>query len=161
MDQEKRRQALVGFDDLLIHLEQAIHRPGNDQLAQMIRQQLPVALVDEFQDTDPVQYSTLGAIYLDQPDTGFFMIGDPKQAIYAFRGADIHTYLRARKDAAERLYTLDINYRSAGEMVAAVNFFFGLATAHEQGPFLFYDEIPFTPVKARGRNLKIFPACFF
>ena len=156
VDQEKRRQALVGFDDLLTHLEQAIHRPGNDQLAQMIRQQFPVALVDEFQDTDPVQYSTLGTIYLDQPDTGFFMIGDPKQAIYAFRGADIHTYLLARKDAAERLYTLDTNYRSAGEMVAAVNYFFGLATAHEQGPFLFYDEIPFTPVKARGREDRFF-----
>ena len=156
VDQEKRRQALVGFDDLLTHLEQAIHRPGNDQLAQMIRQQFPVALVDEFQDTDPVQYATLGTIYLDQPNTGFFMIGDPKQAIYAFRGADIHTYLLARKDADDCLYTLDTNYRSAGDMVAAVNYFFGLAIFHEKGPFLFSDEIPFTPVKARGRQDSFF-----
>ncbi len=156
VDQEKRRQALVGFDDLLTQLEQAIHLPGNDQLARMIRTQFPVALVDEFQDTDPVQYATLGTIYLDQPDTGFFMIGDPKQAIYAFRGADIHTYLLARRDAAARLYTLDTNYRSAGDMVAAVNYFFGLATAHEQGPFLFADEIPFAPVKARGREDRFF-----
>jgi len=156
LDREKSRQALVGFDDLLIHLEQAIHRPGNEQLAQMIRQQFPVALVDEFQDTDPVQYSTLGTIYLNQPDTGFFMIGDPKQAIYAFRGADIHTYLLARRDAADRLYTLDTNYRSTGDMVAGINYFFGLATAHEQGPFLFSDEIPFTPVKARGRADRFF-----
>ncbi|SMC59612.1 DNA helicase/exodeoxyribonuclease V, beta subunit [Desulfocicer vacuolatum DSM 3385] len=156
VDREKNRQALVGFDDLLTQLEQAIHRPGNEQLPQMIRQQFPVALVDEFQDTDPVQYSTLGTIYLNQPDTGFFMIGDPKQAIYAFRGADIHTYLLARKDAADRLYTLDTNYRSAGDMVAAVNYFFDLATVHEQGPFLFYDEIPFTPVKARGREDRFF-----
>ena len=156
VDQEKRRQALVGFDDLLSQLEQAIHRPGNEHLARMIRQQFPVALVDEFQDTDPVQYATLGTIYLDQPDTGFFMIGDPKQAIYAFRGADIHTYLLARRDAAARLYTLDTNYRSAGDMVAAVNYFFGLATTHEQGPFLFADEIPFAPVKARGREDRFF-----
>ncbi len=156
VEQEKLCQALVGFDDLLTHLEQAIHRPGNDQLAQMIRHQFPVALVDEFQDTDPVQYGTLGTIYLNQPDTGFFMIGDPKQAIYAFRGADIHTYLSARKDAASHLYTLDTNYRSAGDMVAAVNYFFGLAIPHEQGPFLFCDDIPFTPVNTRGREDRFF-----
>ena len=97
VDQEKARRALVGFDDLLTHLEQAHSPPGNRHLAAMIRNQFPVALVDEFQDTDPIQYATLGTLYLDQPGTGFFMIGDPKQAIYAFRGADIHTYLRPER----------------------------------------------------------------
>ncbi len=156
VDREKARQARVGFDDLLTHLHRAIHRPGNGQLAEMIRAQFPVALVDEFQDTDPVQYATLGTIYLNRPNTGFFMIGDPKQAIYAFRGADIHTYLRARKDAGHHLYTLDTNYRSAREMVAGVNYFFGIATTHPQGPFLFSQEIPFIPVNAQGRTERFF-----
>ena len=74
----------------------------------MIREQFPVALIDEFQDTDPVQYRIFERIYRiaadpDEPqarETGLFMIGDPKQAIYAFRGADIHTYLRAREALA-------------------------------------------------------------
>ncbi len=80
----------------------------------MIREQFPVALIDEFQDTDPVQYRIFERIYRiaadpDEPqarETGLFMIGDPKQAIYAFRGADIHTYLRAREATRGRHYTL-------------------------------------------------------
>ncbi|MGV8637876.1 UvrD-helicase domain-containing protein, partial [Pseudomonas aeruginosa] len=68
------------------------------RLAQTIRQQYLVALIDEFQDTDPVQYGIFGKIYCigeNLPDCGLFMIGDPKQAIYSFRGADIYTYLKA------------------------------------------------------------------
>ncbi len=107
---EKQRRAEIGFDDLLSRLDRALQGPGGERLAQLIREQFPVALIDEFQDTDPVQYRIFERIYRiaadpDEPqarETGLFMIGDPKQAIYAFRGADIHTYLRAREAARGR-----------------------------------------------------------
>ncbi len=68
-------------------------------LAERIRQQFPLALIDEFQDTDPVQYHIFRQIYQladNRPDCGVLLIGDPKQAIYAFRGADIYTYCASK-----------------------------------------------------------------
>ena len=150
----KDRLSRMGFNDLLTRLGQALTRPGSgkNRLARVIREQFPVAMIDEFQDTDPIQYQSFGAIYLNAENTGLFMIGDPKQAIYAFRGADIHTYLRARQDTRGRHYTLEKNYRSTRPMVAAVNQVFGRASHLEQGAFLFRDQIPFEPVSAQGRQ---------
>jgi exodeoxyribonuclease V beta subunit len=109
-----------------------------------------VVLIDEFQDTDPVQYEIFKKVYLDQPETGLLMIGDPKQAIYAFRGADIHTYLAARKDAGDRHYTLGKNYRSTEALAGAVNRIFSAAAQHPQGAFLFENQIPFHNVNVQG-----------
>jgi exodeoxyribonuclease V beta subunit len=148
--QSKQRQAQMGFNDLLTMLEKALQAPGGQKLAAIIRTQFPVVLIDEFQDTDPVQYDIFGKIYLGRPDTGLLMIGDPKQAIYAFRGADIHTYLKARKQTGSRHYTLDTNYRSTQALVDSVNRIFAAADRHRQGAFLFENRIPFHPVKARG-----------
>jgi len=161
---EKQRRALMDFNDLLIHLDQALQREGGPRLAEVIRRQYPVALIDEFQDTDPVQFRIFTAVYpLDSsPPTpvskgegsSLFMIGDPKQAIYSFRGADIHTYLKARRATADRLYTLDTNFRSTQSMVDAVNRFFSHADAQPGGAFLFNGEdnpLPFRPVIAQGR----------
>ena len=78
-----------------------------------------MALVDEFQDTDPWQYGALSRIY-GQPDTGLIMIGDPKQAIYSFRGADLATYLKARASASA-LHTLSGNFSSTAAVGKAVN----------------------------------------
>lgn len=94
VQQEKRQHAQLGFDDLLSRLSLALQQPGGEMLAQAIRQRYPVAMIDEFQDTDPQQYGIFQAIYVQterakQPDSGLLLIGDPKQAIYAFRGADI------------------------------------------------------------------------
>lgn len=75
-----------------------------------------MALIDEFQDTDPVQYRIFNRIYRvaeNHPDTCLLMIGDPKQAIYGFRGADIYTYLDARTGARDRTWTLGRNFRSS------------------------------------------------
>ncbi|WP_238580325.1 UvrD-helicase domain-containing protein, partial [Pseudomonas aeruginosa] len=127
LEVEKQRRAEIGFDDLLSRLDRALQGPGGERLAQLIREQFPVALIDEFQDTDPVQYRIFERIYRIAADpgepqareTGLFMIGDPKQAIYAFRGADIHTYLRAREATRGRHYTLGKNFRSTAAMVAA------------------------------------------
>jgi exodeoxyribonuclease V beta subunit len=149
---EKERRARMGFDDLLTRLGAALDGPGGAALAGVIRRQFPVALIDEFQDTDPVQYTIFRAVYHDRPHTGLFMIGDPKQAIYAFRGADIHTYLKARQDTAGHRHTLDTNYRSAQEMVAAVNQLFQAAGDYADGPFLFGDRIPLEPAAAAGRD---------
>jgi exodeoxyribonuclease V beta subunit len=148
--QTKHRRAQMGFDDLLTMLQKALQTPGGQQLAAIIRTQFPVVLIDEFQDTDPVQYEIFSKVYLNQPHTGLLMIGDPKQAIYAFRGADIHTYLLARKDTGRRHYTLNKNYRSTEALVDSVNQIFSAAARHPKGAFLFNNQIPFHNVKAQG-----------
>ncbi|MGL9733466.1 MAG: exodeoxyribonuclease V subunit beta [Symbiopectobacterium sp.] len=138
---EKLRRAALGFDDLLSRLDEALRQPLGDQLAAAIRQRHPVVMIDEFQDTDPQQYRIFRAIYGEQPDSGMLLIGDPKQAIYAFRGADIFTYMRARADVKAH-YTLETNWRSSHEMVSGVNRLFKCA----DNPFIF-SAIPFFPVK--------------
>ena len=161
-EDEKRRRAEMGFDDMLLRLDAALQSDGGERLATLIREQFPVALIDEFQDTDPVQYRIFESIYRieeDNPETGLFLIGDPKQAIYAFRGADIYTYLRARQATFGRLHTLGTNFRSSHGMVRAVNHVFERAEAREQGrgAFLFREKngdnpVPFQPVEAQGRK---------
>lgn len=159
-EEEKRRRAEMGFDDMLLRLDSALQADGGDRLATLIREQFPVALIDEFQDTDPVQYRIFETIYRIEdncPDTGLFLIGDPKQAIYAFRGADIYTYLRARQATAGRLHTLDTNFRSSHAMVKAVNHVFERAELRDsgRGAFLFREgsenPVPFVSVKSQGR----------
>lgn len=155
-EQEKARRAELDFDDLLHRLDLALRGPGGARLAAAIRRQFPVALVDEFQDTDPVQYAIFSAVYdLGGGDNGLFLIGDPKQAIYAFRNADIHTYLAARRATEGRHYTLPTNFRSTEAMVAAVNQVFAFGEQQAQGSFLFrrgeQNPLPFLPVRARGR----------
>lgn len=149
---EKHRRAQMGFDDLLSDLSSALRKPGNGQLGSIIREQFPVAMIDEFQDTDSVQYSVFRMVYLNQPDVGLFMIGDPKQAIYAFRGGDIFTYLAARQDAGENRYTLGRNYRSSIGVVEAVQKLFGHASNYPDGVFKFGDRIPLEKIAAQGRG---------
>ncbi|WP_462321436.1 exodeoxyribonuclease V subunit beta [Halochromatium sp.] len=181
-----RVRAEMGFDDLLRELEAAL-RPADDspaaraqseQLAATIRSQFPVALIDEFQDTDPIQYRIFASIYgagrpsgdSAVPATALVMIGDPKQAIYGFRGADIQAYLDARRATAGRHYSLGRNFRSTEAMVAACNRLFGYADRHAQGAFRFRElagiesigqpkpapqgenPVPFLEVSAKGRD---------
>ena len=157
VEHEKRRRSIMTQNDLLIRLDAALQGERRERLAAAIRAQFPVALVDEFQDTDPIQYRIFDAIYdirANSSATGFFMIGDPKQAIYAFRGADIHTYLIARGATEGRHYTLPVNYRSSTDLIKSVNTLFehGERTA-ARGAFLFREPngnpIPFHPVRAR------------
>ncbi len=143
---EKQRRGELGFDDMLSRLDIALRQPGAEQLAAAIRRRFPVAMIDEFQDTDPQQYRIFRRIWLNQPDTALLLIGDPKQAIYAFRGADIFTYMRARAEVSAH-YTLNTNWRSAPGVVASVNALF----AHQSNPFLFR-QIPFLPVNPAPHN---------
>ncbi|MGL3999606.1 exodeoxyribonuclease V subunit beta [Pantoea eucalypti] len=146
VQREKRLRALLGFDDLLSKLDEALQQPGGVLLAETIRARFPVALIDEFQDTDPQQYRIFRTLYINQPEQALFLIGDPKQAIYAFRGADIFTYLRARNEVSAH-YTLDTNWRSSPEMVESVNRLF----SQIDSPFLF-SAIPFQPVMPAAPN---------
>ncbi|QWT18353.1 exodeoxyribonuclease V subunit beta [Bacillus sp. NP157] len=149
---QKRRRAQMGFDDLLLRLDRSLASASGADLAATIRKQYPLALIDEFQDTDPLQYRIFRAVYGGEVETGLLLIGDPKQAIYAFRGADIHTYLAARAEAAAPHYSLDTNFRSTQGMVDAVNALFVHGEGHASGAFHFADRgLPFAPVLARGR----------
>ena len=140
----KRRQQLQSYDDLLLNLHRALHDAQRGAaLAETLHQRYAAALIDEFQDTDPVQYAIFRRIYAgaNQP---VFLVGDPKQAIYSFRGADIFAYLNARHDTpATHRYTLDVNWRSDPRLLTALNAVFG---AVKDQPFL-VDEIPFHPAR--------------
>ena len=140
------------FDDLLRLLCEALQSPQGNELAEMIRFQYPFAMIDEFQDTDSQQYAIFSKIYSDNPEknTGFIMIGDPKQAIYRFRGADIFTYLKASDEAQSR-FELTKNYRSEKHLVDGVNALFDFP----QSPFI-YQNINFTAVDSRDDHLRFY-----
>lgn len=134
--ERKRKSNVLSYNDLLEITEEGIRNDKTGYLTERIRESYPLALVDEFQDTDPVQYGIFRKIYYGSPETGLFMIGDPKQAIYSFRGADIFTYLSAKKDTSEgQSYKLLHNYRSNRRMIEGVNNLFNVA----DNPFLLED----------------------
>lgn len=158
----KQRTAQFGFADMLQRLDAALHRPeGGEVLAQRLRTQFPVAMVDEFQDTSPLQFRLFDRIYRcadNLPDAALLLIGDPKQSIYGFRGADILSYLQARQATEGRHYVLDTNYRSTQALVEVVNRWFALGEQHASvgGAFGYArpdgnNPLPFEPVRARGR----------
>lgn len=158
LDLVKRQRALLGFDDMLRRLDEALHGAASARLADTIAAQYPVALIDEFQDTDPLQWRIFHRIYAMRAGHGLLLIGDPKQAIYGFRGADIHTYLQARAAAAPPVWTLDTNHRSTTALVRAVNRVFEHGDRHRGGAFAFgagERGLPFHPVAARGRATEL------
>jgi exodeoxyribonuclease V beta subunit len=131
------------FDDLLTGLADALaDAEGGAALARRVASSFQVALIDEFQDTDPIQYPIFRRCFVEQARP-VFLVGDPKQAIYSFRGADIFAYLAAREDAHDgRVYSLDTNRRSDDALVAAVNALFS-----RPQPFVL-SEIDYHPVHA-------------
>ncbi len=166
-ERRKNQHSCMTQDDLISELEKALDPARNGEhalaLAANIRKGFPVAMIDEFQDTDPLQYRIFDRIYQVQANhqhLGLFMIGDPKQSIYAFRGADIHNYLAVRTATEGRHYTLKTNYRSTTAVVAACNAFFQHAEQHERGAFQYRsgteDPIPYVQVEAHGRNNQLF-----
>lgn len=157
----KQQRSVLGFDDLLAALDDALRGPLGERLARTIRRELPVALIDEFQDTDARQFRIFEHIYplpsgtpADSGDqsadtSALLLIGDPKQAIYSFRNADLATYLYAR-DSVQGRYTLARNFRSSTAMVTAVNRLF----AHGDHPFM-EEGLAFTPSDAPGRSERL------
>jgi exodeoxyribonuclease V beta subunit len=146
----KRQNGWISYDDMLGQVASALQSDHSSALIQKLRAKYKIAFVDEFQDTDPVQWRIFKRLFLEQsagyPENLLVLIGDPKQAIYSFRGADVYAYLEARnemmrlsKTGGARLYSLAINWRSAPKLVAAFNDLFGRAEwfpPHDQaGPF--------------------------
>ncbi|MFZ7199499.1 exodeoxyribonuclease V subunit beta [Avibacterium avium] len=148
----KKHHTQKSFDDLLRLVREGLCGENGQELATLIRNQYPFAMIDEFQDTDAQQYQIFSKIYIENqtPQSGFIMIGDPKQSIYKFRGADIFTYFKASRQANQR-FTLKENWRSTTALIQCVN---GIFDFEQPAPFLF-DEIQFEPVKA-GKNLPHF-----
>ncbi len=118
----KRALSMITYDDLLTRLRSALLRPPATQVERAARRATDVVLVDEFQDTDPIQWEILERAF--GRGVTLVLIGDPKQAIYAFRGADVYSYLRRAK-AAAREATLDVNYRSDQALIDAYDAMFG------------------------------------
>lgn len=147
MQASKRQAHQLSFDDLLKDLDGALGSGLGERLCERIRATYRVAMIDEFQDTDPQQYRIFHRLYGGHKDTALLMIGDPKQAIYGFRGADIFTYIQARRNVSAH-YTLGRNWRSSGALVAAVNGLFERA----KDPFIYEADIPFLPVEAQGKS---------
>ncbi len=144
----KRETAALAFQDQLTLLLEALESGNGAELAQHLRQQYPVAMVDEFQDTDDIQYRIFSKIYLSADDVSLTLIGDPKQAIYSFRGGDIFTYMQARSLANIELFSLQTNWRSQPSLVTAVNTLF----SQRQDSFIYSDSIEFSPVTAVDEN---------
>ena len=122
LPERKLRRNVLGFDDLLTHVHRALNSANGPALAAVVGGNYRAALIDEFQDTDPLQYEIFSRLFATSHHWLFY-IGDPKQAIYGFRGADVFTYLTAARDAARR-YTLDTNWRSDEALLTGFNAFF-------------------------------------
>ena len=136
---DKQTQHVLSFDDLLQRAHAALQDPARcDVLLAAIRDRYEVALIDEFQDTDRLQYEIFATCFRMR---SLFLIGDPKQSIYGFRGADLDAYFAAARDA-EAIETLDTNYRSSAALVQAVGHLFAAPNAFVQ------DGITMPPVHA-------------
>jgi exodeoxyribonuclease V beta subunit len=124
----KLRAGVMTYDDLLTRLDANLRGPAGDIAVRRLRERYRVVLVDEFQDTDPIQWSILQRAF---GGTTLVLIGDPKQAIYAFRGADVYAYLEAAAGAERR--TLETNRRSDQGLIDAYDALFGNARLGHEG----------------------------
>lgn len=136
------RASLLSFDSLIVRMGELLSSESNERgerLKEVIQAKYRVALIDEFQDTDQTQWSIFSKLFGEQHHY-LYLIGDPKQAIYKFRGADIFSYFAAQKQA-DFSYTLESNWRSTPPLVESINTLF----SEQQHPFLF-DQLKFHSV---------------
>ena len=150
MDARKRARKILTYDDVLLRLRATLSDPCRGSLARSrLRERYDVVLVDEFQDTDPVQWDIMSTAF-DADGKTLVLIGDPKQAIYAFRGADVHTYLKA-KATVTSTWTLDVNWRSDEGLLAAYDALFDGAQLGQSG--IAYRNVKAAPANAQPRLL--------
>lgn len=138
----KARRGQQSYADLLREVDAALQSDDGDVLRERIAEQYKAALIDEFQDTDPMQFRIFREAWPTRRP--MFLIGDPKQAIYAFRGADLYAYLRAVASSETRAHGLGTNWRSDPGLIAGINAVFD-RPAH---PFAL-PQLSFHPVRAR------------
>ncbi|MCB2022478.1 MAG: UvrD-helicase domain-containing protein, partial [Burkholderiaceae bacterium] len=146
----KLRRRVVAFDDMLSNLHERLTSGEAPELAGALRERFPAALIDEFQDTDPLQFAIFQTIYDTPQRLPLFLVGDPKQAIYSFRNADLHTYLAARRRASAD-YTLADNQRASAPLIDALNGLFG---ANDRAFML--DGLDYRPVGFGDKPRKAF-----
>ncbi|MBV9714527.1 MAG: UvrD-helicase domain-containing protein [Solirubrobacterales bacterium] len=147
VEQRKRRQAVMTYDDLLTRLNQTLIGPAAELARARLRARYAVVLVDEFQDTDPVQWQILHRAFA-APGVTLVLIADPKQAIYAFRGADVYAYLTAAKTARIHATLLE-NRRSDQPLLDAYDALFADARlGHEE---IVYRRVRATPAHQAPR----------
>ena len=161
-----RAERRLGYNDLLTETRRALESEAGSRVAANVRNRFPVALIDEFQDTDPMQARIFDRIYSGPVESGrsnaLYVVGDPKQSIYEFRGADVYAYLSTQEGTDSSLQ-LDRNWRSAPDLVQAVNAIFDVPLAFT------IPEIAFTrarPGRKQGAPLEIDgdgkpPFCFW
>ena len=141
MQHHKETWNKMTIDDLLTSLAEAVNRPGSS-LPESMADRWPIAMIDEFQDTDNIQNSIFSRVYQDDiKGHALLMIGDPKQAIYSFRGADVYTYINARR-LSSKLHNLDVNWRSSPAIIEATNTLF-----QQDNIFGNDSDMPFVSVK--------------
>jgi exodeoxyribonuclease V beta subunit len=145
LERRKAERNVRSFDDLLVNMHQALSGRGKSDLIGATRRRFKAALIDEFQDTDPIQYNIFTTIF-GADESLLYLIGDPKQAIFGFRGADIFSYMKASRRVRYR-YTMATNWRSDPDLVAAINTIFSRA----RNPFVF-EDIGFIPVLPAREN---------
>ncbi len=171
----KHRNSLIAFDDMIVNLHRAAVRNNNTALLEQLQQKYRAVFVDEFQDTDKLQFEIFQTVF-STPKNILFYIGDPKQSIYSWRKADIFTYFKA-SETVDNLYSMNVNFRSSAVYIRAINFFFkptadfdtfffkGQQHAIEyvsveapkdksKGELLFYDHtaVPITIFESKNKN---------
>ena len=119
---KKNRNRILSFHDLISKTHNAVMRSGDNGLHRELRKKYKAVFIDEFQDTDYLQYDIFNKLFFD--NSILFFIGDPKQLIYSWRGADLNTYLKAKKDVGADIYTMTHNFRSTPALIDAMNDFF-------------------------------------
>ena len=114
----------LGNDDLILELQKALYQPGS-HLPARLRESFPVGLIDEFQDTNDSQFAIFRKIFLENPESTFIVVGDPRQAIYRFRNCDIQTYLSAKEEMEKKrnaeCFSMNTNRRSGEKYITELN----------------------------------------
>ncbi|NLZ63408.1 MAG: UvrD-helicase domain-containing protein [Lentisphaerae bacterium] len=165
-EERKSVDNFLTYNDLLLRMRYALQNDPGQRLLRAIQQRFVALFLDEFQDTDPVQFDIFNRIFgsprLDGRENCFFMIGDPKQAIYSFRGGDIQAYLQAKKFAAHKLHTLTVNYRSSPAYITALNNFYDQMQVQSEGasgsdsaqPIILAEHGPFGMLEIPWRSIE-------
>ncbi len=158
VEKKKNRNQVLSFNDLIEKLHTSLVKEDNKRLKQDLCNKYKAVFIDEFQDTDHLQYEIFHKAFIEDCDSTVFFIGDPKQSIYAWRGADLQTYVRAQKNLGDRKYTMKNNFRSTAPLITAINDFFpaGVSCIEEylpnSDPFCSPD-IDYEIVESGNKNL--------
>jgi exodeoxyribonuclease V beta subunit len=154
LDQHKLRSGAYDFDGIIAGVAEAVMAPGGEVLVRSLRQRYRYVLIDEFQDTDDLQWRVFKKVFIEETtDHHAYLIGDPKQAIYGFRGADVNAYIAARTeiqaDGSEPI-PLKENHRSTAELIAACNLIFD---QNDESPFFSSGAIRYGDPVGAGKSL--------